>query len=102
AAITGTDRNEASRFSCAREPAPQANRPVVSSLNRISSIPVTASNAIARAEPARTSRVVEGPAAAPDRPSTTAAAPSPPRQATPADAHNGTASPDAATAVRAR
>ncbi len=45
------------------EPLPQANRPVVSVRNSSSSVTVTASRAIAIAEPASTSRVGPEPAA---------------------------------------
>lgn len=57
AAISGKARREASMFSWASEPLPQAKSPVVFWLNRMSSMPVAASRAIAIADPARTRRV---------------------------------------------
>lgn len=98
-ATRGTARRDASMFSWASEPLPQAKSPVVFWSNRMRSIPVAASRAIAVADPARTRRVPAVPAARPARASTSAAATSPPAKATAPDAHSGTVRPKAATRV---
>ncbi len=94
---TGRARTDASMFIWAREPLPQAKRPVVFSLNRMRTIAVAESRAIAIADPARMSRVPEVPAARPARRSTSAAAARPPAKATAPDAQRGTVRPRAAT-----
>ena len=86
-------------FSWASEPLPQAKSPVVFWLNRMSSMPVAASRAIAIADPARTRRVPVVPAARPARSRTRAAATRPPAKAAAPEAQSGTARPKAATSV---
>ena len=97
---TGAAYRNAVRPSWLSEPLPQANRLVVFWLNRMSSVAVADCRARATAEPASRMRVVDVPA--PDNPSTSTAAVSPPRNATPPEAQSGMVSPNAATATTAR
>ena len=83
------------------EPLPQAKSPTVCSRNSSSSVMVTASSASAIAEPARTSRV--GPAPPPEAStSTSPAAASPPRKASPPANGTGSVTPNAAASTSAR
>ena len=96
ATISGNARMDASRFNCASEPLPQANRPVVFSLKRIRSIAVGVERHRDRGS-GEDERVAAVPAARPARPARGAAS-RPPTKATPLDAQSGTERPKAATA----